>query len=229
MKKIFLILIVIFIGIFSFSKTVNFDTMFSDSLDVLQQITEAPDGIVFKDILSKAKGVVIYPNMIKAGLVVGGSYGEGFLLRKDSNNVWYGPLFLKMTGLSFGFQIGVSKTGLILLLMNETAFNNFTQANNVTLGGNAGVAAGPLGRSFSAETDYTLDASIYSYSISKGAYAGLSIEGSVIEQFNDATIQYYGQLHEPHDIVFDIQATGAEVVTITDYINQTVADYQASK
>jgi lipid-binding SYLF domain-containing protein len=229
MKKILLILFVIFIGIFSFSKTVNFDTMFADSLDVLQQITEAPDGVVFKEILSRAKGVVIYPSMIKAGLVVGGSYGEGFLLRKDSNNVWYGPLFLKMTGVSVGFQVGISKTGLILVLMNETAFNNFTQDNNVTLGGNAGIAAGPLGRSFSAETDYTLDASIYSYSISKGAYAGLSIEGSVIEQFNDATIQYYGQLQEPQNIIYNIQATGMEVVSITDYIDETVEKYLKSK
>ena len=126
------------------------------------------------------------------GFVFGVEYGEGFLLRRDEKTgKWFGPLFLKLTGGSWGYQAGVKSTSLLLVVMNEKGIESFMK-DNFTLGGDISVSAGPLGRDLSANMDYRLKASIYSYSLSKGFFLGLSLEGAYISVDEKNNSSYYG-------------------------------------
>jgi len=196
------------------------DYIFKESLDVLKELSNIPDKVMFKNVLKKAKGIVIYPNLVKAGFFVGGNYGEGILLRKDDDNIWYGPLFLTLKGISGGFQFGVSKTGLVLLVMNDSAFKNFSQNTNVTLGVNLDVAAGPVGRSLDAETDYTLNAAMYSYSISKGIFFGVSLKGSVIEKNTDRIKKFFGMYMDSEEILYNERIFEPDLKALTDFIDK---------
>jgi len=133
---------------------------------------------------------------------------------------WFGPLFVKLSGLSLGAQIGVQNVGLVLVLMNEDAVKSFT-SSNVTLGGNISVAAGPMGRSLSADTDYKLQASIYSYSVSKGFFAGLSLQGSVVQVDEDANKQFYGSAVSASDLL-KAEPKTKEAIDLINYLNNLI-------
>ncbi len=141
-------------------------------------------------LVKQAKGVAIFPSVLKAGLVLGGRYGEGLVLRRDNGN-WYGPYFVSIKGVSYGLQVGVQSTALVMVINNERGMQGFT-GDKVTLGGEVGVAAGPIGRQAGAATDTDFKAEIYSYSMSRGAFAGMSLEGSVIEAAKGANVDYWG-------------------------------------
>ncbi|MBU4562861.1 lipid-binding SYLF domain-containing protein, partial [bacterium] len=141
----------------------------------------------------EAKGIAIFPSIIKIGWGIGGQYGKGIIFRKDSRvGIWYGPAFVKIKSISVGPQIGIQSIALVLVISNERGMEGFME-DNLTLGGTASIAAGPLGRSLSADTDYKFKASIYSYSISKGAYIGASFQGSAIEEDSEANELFYGK------------------------------------
>ena len=165
----------------------------NESIEVLKEMSASEDSGAFGALLKEAEGIAIFPSIIKIGWGIGGQYGKGIIFRKDSRvGIWYGPAFVKIKSISVGPQIGIQSIALVLVISNERGMEGFME-DNFTLGGTAAIAAGPLGRSLSAETDYKLKASIYSYSISKGAYIGASFQGSAIEEDSKANELFYGR------------------------------------
>ena len=169
---------------------------------VLKEILDVPDNIP-EDLLDKAACVVIYPSVVKAAFVIGGSYGRGAMTCKRGahfTGAWGAPSMMALEGGSFGFQIGGQATDFVLLVMNEGGARGIL-AGKVKLGGDASIAAGPVGREASAETDISLRSEILSYSRSRGLFAGISLEGSTIRPDNKANQQVYGKHLEAKDIV----------------------------
>lgn len=162
-----------------------------DAIDVLDEILKSPDVKNFAYLLRNAKGIAIFPSVYKVGLVFGVEYGEGFLLKRDEEtNEWFGPLFLKLIGGSWGYQVGIKSTSILFVVMNEKGIEGFTK-DNFTLGGDVSISAGPLGRDISANVDYKLRAAIYSYSLSKGFFLGVSLEGAHISIDEKNNFSYY--------------------------------------
>jgi SH3 domain-containing YSC84-like protein 1 len=173
---------------------------------VVREILNVPDDIP-QDLLDKADCVVVYPSVLKAAFVVGGSYGRGAMTCRKGENfagTWSAPTMMALEGGSFGFQIGGQATDFVLLVMNESGARGIL-AGKVKLGGDASVAAGPVGRDASAETDVTLRSEILSYSRSRGLFAGISLEGSTIRPDNKANEQIYGKKLEAKQIVLTDQ------------------------
>jgi len=165
----------------------------NESIEALKEMSGAEDNGAFKALLKEAKGIAIFPSLLKVGWGIGGQYGRGIIFRKGSTlDLWYGPAFAKMKSISIGPQIGVQSVALVLVIYNDRGMEGFTETN-FTLGGSASIAAGPLGRSLSADTDYKFKASIYSYSISKGAYIGASFQGSTIEEDREMNELFYNK------------------------------------
>jgi len=165
----------------------------NESIEVLKEMSVSEDSGAFGALLKEAEGIAIFPSIIKIGWGIGGQYGKGIIFRKDSRvGIWYGPAFVKIKSISVGPQIGIQSIALVLVISNERGIEGFME-DNFTLGGTASIAAGPLGRSLSADTDYKFKASIYSYSITKGAYIGVSFQGSAIEEDSEANELFYGK------------------------------------
>jgi SH3 domain-containing YSC84-like protein 1 len=173
-----------------------------DAGRVLTEILNVPDDIP-QDLLDKAACVVVFPSVLKAAFIVGASYGRGVMTCRtgpDFNGHWGAPTMMALEGGSFGLQIGGEATDFVLLVMNERGANGIL-SSKVKLGGDASVAAGPVGRTASAESDVTLRAEILSYSRARGAFAGVSLEGSTIRPDNDANRRIYGEKLSAKDIV----------------------------
>lgn len=164
----------------------------NDAVGVLREMRSLEDAWRMGGLLESARGVAIFPKVIKAGLVIGGHHGEGFFLKRDpSTGAWYGPNFVSITGASWGLQIGVQSIGLVLVVTNDDGVQGF-MGDNVKLSGNLSVAAGPVGRHTEAGTDSRLEASIYSYTVTKGVFAGMSLEGAAITVDENANTVYWG-------------------------------------
>ena len=169
---------------------------------VMQEILNAPDSIPQND---KAECVVVLPSVLKAAFIFGGSYGRGVMTcreGKDFQGKWGAPTMMALEGGSAGLQLGGEATDFVLLLMNSRAASGIL-ASNVKLGGDASARAGPVGRTASAETDASLRADILSYSRARGAFAGVSLEGSTLRPDNDANKSLYGKKMEAKEIVLD--------------------------
>ena len=161
---------------------------------VLKEILDVPDDIP-KGLLDRADCVVVFPSVLKAAFIVGGSYGRGAMSCRRGDNFrgpWGAPSMMALEGGSFGFQIGGQATDFVLLVMDESGARGIL-ASKVKLGGDASVAAGPVGRDASAETDATLRAEILSYSRARGLFAGVSLEGSTVRPDNDGNRRIYGK------------------------------------
>src|SRR6266446_6190 len=170
------------------------DERLRNSGTVLKEILDVPDSIP-QDLLDKADCVVVFPSVLKAAFIVGGSYGRGAMsCRKGENFMgpWGAPTMMALEGGSFGFQIGGEATDFVLLVMNERGASGIL-ASKVKLGADASVAAGPVGRDASAESDATLRAEILSYSRARGLFAGISLEGSTIRPDNGDNRRLYGK------------------------------------
>lgn len=160
------------------------------SAEAFRQMALESDAQTMGNLLKGAEGIAIFPSVIKAGFVFGGRYGEGLVLKKDKvNGGWFGPNFISIAGASWGLQAGVQSTALVLVIMNDKGMRGFN-GDKVTLGADAGIAAGPVGRQSGASTDFK--ASIYSYSMSKGLFAGISLEGAVIEGLSSDNNTFWG-------------------------------------
>jgi lipid-binding SYLF domain-containing protein len=178
------------------------DERLRNSGAVLKEILDVPDNIP-QGLLDKADCVVVFPSVLKAAFIVGGSYGRGAMsCRKgdDFRGPWGAPTMMALEGGSFGFQIGGQATDFVLLVMNERGARGIL-ASKVKLGGDASVAAGPVGRDASADTDGTLRSEILSYSRARGLFAGVSLEGSTIRPDNGDNRRVYGKKIPARDIV----------------------------
>ncbi|HSY99122.1 MAG TPA: lipid-binding SYLF domain-containing protein [Terriglobales bacterium] len=188
---------------------------------VLKEILDVPDDIP-QDLLDKADCVVVFPSVLKAAFIVGGSYGRGAMSCRqgqDFRGAWGAPSMMALEGGSFGFQIGGQATDFVLLVMNERGARGIL-ASKVKLGADASVAAGPVGRDASAETDATLRAEILSYSRARGAFIGVSLDGSTIRPDDGANRQIYGQDLPARQIVLSgsvaIPAGARELISTLD-------------
>jgi lipid-binding SYLF domain-containing protein len=159
--------------------------------DAFTEIMNVADKAIPQSLLDKADAIAVFPNVIKAGFIVGGRGGYGVISRRGAGG-WSAPAFFNLGGGSIGLQIGASKTDFVLLFMNEEALNGLLK-DKFEIGGEGSVAAGPVGRAASASTDAQLKAGILSYSRSKGIFAGLEIKGVVINPDNDDNVAVYGK------------------------------------
>lgn len=199
-------------------------TLLADAVSALQEIAEQPDSEHFHRMLQNAHGVAIFPSLIKAGLGLGGRYGEGVILEYDaSTETWYGPYFVQMKGISYGFQLGVQTTSLVLVVAAEEGMRSL-QEGKITLGGNLSVAIGPLGRSAEAGTNLALDAVMYSYSISKGAFIGASLEGASIDNSVNANQVYWNRELTPAEMLTR-KASSREIRELIGALNRIINDY----
>ena len=171
---------------------------------VVQEILNAPDSIP-QSVLDKADCVVVLPSVVKAAFIVGASYGRGVMTcrgGKDFQGKWGAPTMMALEGGSFGLQIGGQATDFVLLMMNSRSAAGVL-SSKVKLGGDASAAAGPVGRTASAESDATMRAEILSYSRARGAFAGVSLAGSTLRADNDANKNLYGKKIDAKEIVLN--------------------------
>src|SRR6202041_2989350 len=169
---------------------------------VMQEIMNVPDNIP-QDVMEKAECVIVFPSVLKAAFVVGASYGRGAMVCRTGERFrgpWGAPAMFALEGGSVGFQIGGQATDLVLLVMNERGADSIL-SSKVKLGGDASVAAGPVGRDASADTDAYMRSEILSYSRTRGLFAGISLEGSTIRPDNGDNRRIYGREIPARDIV----------------------------
>jgi lipid-binding SYLF domain-containing protein len=169
---------------------------------VVQEILDIPDDIP-QDLLDKARCVIVFPSVLKAAFIVGGSYGRGVMTcrtHKDYTGAWGAPTMMALEGGSFGLQIGGQATDFVILVMNNRGADSVLHSK-VKLGADASIAAGPKGRDASADTDATLRAEMLSYSRARGVFAGVSLEGSTLRPDNDANKRIYGKEISSEDII----------------------------
>ncbi len=167
----------------------------TQSYDVMKAILGMPDKGIPRDLLNKSYCVVVFPSVKKAAFVVGASYGRGVITCRSGaefKGPWSAPAMFALEGGSFGLQIGGEATDFVLLVMNDQGANS-VMSSKVKLGGDASVAAGPVGRTASAATDVVLKAQILSYSRNRGVFAGLSLEGSTLRSDDGADKSLYGK------------------------------------
>jgi lipid-binding SYLF domain-containing protein len=168
----------------------------------MQEIINIPDNIP-QDLLKKAECVIIFPSLTKLAFGVGASYGRGAMVCRTGphfNGPWGAPAMYALEGGSFGAQIGAEATDVVLLVMNDRGMSAILDSK-VKLGGDASAAAGPKGRTASADTDATMRAEILSYSRARGLFAGVSLEGSTVRPDNDANEDVYGRKLTAREIV----------------------------
>jgi SH3 domain-containing YSC84-like protein 1 len=160
---------------------------------VLDQIMAANDSTIPLNILQQATCVAVVPGLIKGAFLLGAQYGQGVVTCRTGHG-WSAPVFIRMAGGSFGFQIGGQSTDLILVAVNERGFQDLLKSK-FKIGGDASAAAGPVGRNGTAATDWKMNAELLSYSRNKGLFAGIDLDGTSVSQNFDDTEIYYGQPH----------------------------------
>ncbi len=171
-----------------------------DCVEVVKAIKAIPEQSIPPALLQNAQGVMVIPGVIKVGFVVGGRYGTGVLTVRDEKGNWTDPVFIKIAGGSLGWQIGAESTDLILVFKTKKSVEGVLKGK-FTLGADASVAAGPVGRSAEGATDVTLKAEILSYSRSRGLFAGIALNGAALMIDDEANASFYGKDITPKSIM----------------------------
>jgi SH3 domain-containing YSC84-like protein 1 len=181
------------VGTYALAGTAREDTVarLQSSVDVLHAIMATPDKGIPEEVLSNAKCILVVPDLIKGGFIFGGKHGRGVASCRTGQG-WSAPAFVSVGGGSWGLQIGVEDVDLVMLVMNDQGFQHLL-SSKFELTGEGSVAAGPVGRHASAGTDWKMNTEMLTYSRSKGVFAGLTLEGAVVEQDNDSTRAIYGR------------------------------------
>lgn len=170
----------------------NEDQLAQDAAEVVEALARIPETGIPAALLDDAYAIAVIPEVLKIGFILGGRRGEGLLVVRTPEREWSNPAFITLTGGSFGFQAGVQSTDVILVFKNRRSVDDIVNGT-VTLGADAAIAAGPVGRRGEAATDAQLKAEIYSYSRSKGLFAGVSLEGAAIRIDDNANADFYGR------------------------------------
>ena len=177
---------------FAADREVKVDDRLDSSADALADMMKAADNGIPQDLIDKAHCVVVIPGMKKAGFIFGAEYGRGFAVcRRHDGAGWSAPAAMRSEGGSFGFQIGASDTDVVLLVMNDGGMKHLL-SDKFTLGGDASIAAGPIGRTAAAQTDVELQAEVLSYSRSHGLFVGISLTGATLRPDGDSNRELYG-------------------------------------
>src|ERR1700731_4115471 len=196
MKKTISLLLMSFMGMvgtYAMAGSAREDTVkrLDSSCDVLHAIMATPDKGIPEEVLSNARCILVVPNLIKGGFIFGGKHGRGVASCRTAEG-WSAPAFISVGGGSWGLQIGIEGVDLVMLVMNDRGLQHLL-SSKFELTGEGSVAAGPVGRHASAGTDWKMNTEMLTYSRSKGVFAGLTLEGAVVEQDNDSTRAIYGK------------------------------------
>jgi SH3 domain-containing YSC84-like protein 1 len=196
MKKTISLLLIGFMGMvgtYAWAGSNREDTVdrLQKSVDVLHAIMTTPDKGIPEEVLSNAKCILVVPDLIKGGFIIGGKHGRGVATCRTTDG-WSAPAFVSVGGGSWGLQIGVEGVDLVMLVMNDQGFQHLL-SSKFELTGEGSVAAGPVGRHASAGTDWKMNTEMLTYSRSKGVFAGLTLEGAVVQQDDDSTRAIYGK------------------------------------
>jgi lipid-binding SYLF domain-containing protein/peptidoglycan hydrolase-like protein with peptidoglycan-binding domain len=190
---------------------------------VLQDLTtSSKDNRIPSELLERAEAVVVIPHMVKGAFGVGGRYGKGVVSERMDNGRWSPPAFMDIGGGSFGFQIGASATDLVLVFTDRKALDMLEKGKDLKLGGDAGIVAGPVGRSAEAGTNAKLESAIYAYSRSKGLFAGVALDGAVLYMDNDMNRKVYGASVDSRQILNGSMASNSTVRPFTDALERSV-------
>lgn len=191
-----------------------------DSTSILNEVMATPDKGIPRDLLEKAHCIVIVPGVKQAAFVVGGKFGKGFgVCRRQKGIGWGPPGAVRVEGGSFGFQIGASSTDVVMLIMNERGMRHLLE-DKFTLGGEATVAAGPVGRSASAMTDAQLSADILSWSRSRGLFAGIALSGATLRNDLSDNEELYGRKISNKDLLLSDTRTPADAKPLIATLDQ---------
>jgi SH3 domain-containing YSC84-like protein 1 len=189
---------------------------------IIKEVMDIPDNIP-EDLIDKADCIIVFPSVLKAAFIVGGSYGRGAMTCRSGEHFtgpWSAPTMMALEGGSVGLQLGGQATDFVLLVMNPRGAHSIL-SSKVKLGGDASVAAGPVGRTANASTDVTMRAEVLSYSRNRGLFAGLSLEGSTVRPDNDGNERIYGKKVEAESIVFKgAVAVPPSAQKLIGYLNQ---------
>jgi len=181
-----------FLGSLAFAGSLEDTTeRLQNAIDVLQSIMNTPDKSIPEEVLDNAKCIVVVPDMVKGGFVFGGKHGRGMASCRTEHG-WSAPAFISVGGGSWGLQIGVEKVDLVMLIMNDRGMQHLL-SSKFELSGEGSAAAGPVGRHASAGTDWKMNTEVLTYARAKGLFAGLTLEGAVIQQDDDSTGAIYGK------------------------------------
>ena len=196
MKKTISLLLMSFMGMvgtYAWAGSNREDTVdrLQKSVDVLHAIMTTPDKGIPEEVLRNAKCILVVPDLIKGGFIIGGKHGRGVATCRTTDG-WSAPAFVSVGGGSWGLQIGVEGVDLVMLVMNDQGFQHLL-SSKFELTGEGSVAAGPVGRHASAGTDWKMNTEMLTYSRSKGVFAGLTLEGAVVQQDDDSTRAIYGK------------------------------------
>lgn len=196
----------------------------SSASTVIREIEHTPDGGIPDFIVSKANCIAVIPSVKKAAFIVGASYGQGVVTCRTPKG-WSAPVFIRLAGGSFGFQIGGQATDLILVSVNDKGFEDLLHSK-FKIGADASAAAGPVGRNAAASTDILLSAELLTYSRAKGIFAGVDLNGAVVSQNEDDTQLFYGGQAKPyaeilHGAVPVPSAARRFVSTVAQYFHST--------
>ncbi|WP_368565311.1 lipid-binding SYLF domain-containing protein [Pseudoxanthomonas sp. UTMC 1351] len=175
------------------------DDRAANAVRVLKEIQKIPEQGIPDKLLDEGKAIIVIPDTLKAGLVFGGRRGHGLMSVKNPDGTWSSPVFVKLTGGSVGFQAGVQSSDVVLVFRNDRNLDNIVNGK-FTLGADAGIAAGPVGRNASASTDGQLKAEIWSWSRARGLFAGVALDGAVLQIDDDANVAVYGSAATPRAI-----------------------------
>jgi len=181
---------------------------------VLKEIMDAPDQGIPEGLLKKAFGIAVIPHVVKGAFGFGGRYGKGLVAQRNADGGWGTPLFISIGGGSFGLQLGVEATDVVMVFTNSEGIKPLLKGK-LKIGADASATAGPVGRKAEVGTDILLKSAIYSYSHSKGLFAGIALDGAVIQLDDDANKNVYGKKTIGADISRNkVRGTGAEIVRL---------------
>jgi lipid-binding SYLF domain-containing protein len=189
------------------------------AIEVIRDLASLKDEGIPAKLLQKAQGLAIIPGVVKAAWGIGGQYGRGIILIKKEDGHWSNPVFIQLIGGSFGWQIGVQKADIVLVFKNRQGVENIA-SNKITLGADMSVSAGPVGRSAEASTDIQMEAEIYSYSKSKGLFAGVAIKGGTLHADKEANAAFYGKSLAPAKILYSEMPAPAIVQKLHQTLNE---------
>ncbi len=194
-------------------------TRLNRAAEVFTEVMQAPDKGIPQDLLDKAQCVVVVPGLKKGAFVIGAKYGRGFFACRHQGAGWGAPAAVRVEGGSFGLQIGGQETDVIMLVMNQRGADRLL-SSKFTLGGDASVAAGPVGRSATAETDAYMTAQILTYSRSRGLFGGLSLSGATLRQDLDSNASLYGKKLTNKEIILGKVAAPAAAAPFLGALNK---------
>jgi lipid-binding SYLF domain-containing protein len=220
MRKMGLVVTLFVLSVGSAFAATKEEERLANAAKAFDEIMAAPDKGIPGGVLDKAECVVIIPGMKKGGFIVGGRYGKGAVsCRNKGKTGWGAPAMLEMGGGSVGLQIGASAVDVVMLVMERGGMDSLLK-DKFTLGGDASVAAGPVGRAGAAETDAAMKAKILSYSRSQGVFAGLELKGSTLNQDGDANKALYGKKIDAPDILGANVTTPAAAKPVIDVLTK---------